>query len=79
MITIPQILLILLVLGLFVAMFYACFSSTQGPLSISSFMAHLNLLKNKFENHTPIDPQKERSITEGLQNTIKATCNPSME
>lgn len=62
MITIPQILLILLILGLFVAMFYACFNSTKGPLSIYNLMAHLSLLKIKFANHTPVDPQEERCV-----------------
>ena len=73
--TIPQILLILLLIGLFIATFYACFRSTKGPLSVSNLMAHLNSLKIKFANHTPVDPEKERRVMERLQNSIKASCS----
>jgi len=75
MITIPQILLIVLVLGLFIAMFYACFYSTNGPSSITNLKAHLDLLKSRFANQTPIDPQRERIVMEELQNKLKATCS----
>jgi hypothetical protein len=73
--TIPSILLILLVLGLFVAMFYACFHSTTGPSSITNLKAHLNLLKSKFANHTPVDPHEERCVMETFQNRIKTSCS----
>ena len=75
MITIPQIMLVLLVLGLFVAMFYACYNSTKGPSSISNLMARLNLLKSKFAAHTPVDPHEERSVMESLQNRLKSSCS----
>jgi|GEM_PF-2628251 len=75
MITIPQILLGLLILGLFAAAFYVCFRSTKGPLSILNLKAQLLLLKGKFENQSPVDPEKERSIMEGLQNTAKTSCS----
>jgi hypothetical protein len=75
MMAIPSILLILLVLGLFITMFYACFNSTTGPSSITNLMAHLNLLKIKFANHRPIDPHEERYVMESLQNRIKTSCS----
>lgn len=75
MITIPQILLVLLVLGLFGATFYVCFRSTKGPLSILRLKAQLLLLKKKFENQSPIDPEEERSIMEDLQNKTKTSCS----
>jgi len=73
--TIPSVLLILFVLGLFIVMFYACFYSTTGPSSITNLMAHLTLLKVKFANHTPIDPHEERCVMENLQNRIKTSCS----
>jgi hypothetical protein len=73
MITIPQILLLLLVFGLFAATFWACFVSTEGPLRIASLLARLRLLKVKYETDTPVDPQEERRVMEELQNDIKAS------
>jgi hypothetical protein len=78
MMAIPQILLILLVLGLFITMFYACFNSAKGPSSITNLKAHLNLLKIKFANHTPVDPHEERCVMESLQNRIKTSCNQNL-
>jgi len=78
MMTIPQMLLILLVLGLFIAMFYACFYSTKGPSSFTDLMAHLKRLKIKFANDTSVDPQTERMVMEGLQNKIKTSCSQNV-
>jgi hypothetical protein len=75
MITIPEILLGLLVLGLFTAMFYVCFRSTKGPLSILNLKTQLLLLRKKFENQSAIDPEEERSIMESLQNKTKTSCS----
>ncbi|HEV7333217.1 MAG TPA: hypothetical protein VGN63_19435 [Flavisolibacter sp.] len=75
MITIPQILLALLVLGLFTAAFYVCFRSTKGPLSIFNLKAKLQVLKRKFENQSAVDPEEERSIMERLQNKTKTSCS----
>ena len=75
MIAISQILLGLLLLGLFTAMFYACFSSTKGPLSILNLKGQLLLLKAKFESQLSIDPDKERRIMEDLQNKAKTSCS----
>jgi hypothetical protein len=75
MITIPQIFLLLLVFGLFMATFWACFFSTEGQSRIASLLARLNLLKIKYESHTPVDPQEERRVMEELQNDIKASCS----
>ncbi len=75
MITIPQILLGLLVLGLFAAMFYVSFRSTKGPLSILNLKAQLLLLKRKFDNQSAVDPEEERSIMERLQNKTKTSCS----
>lgn len=75
MITMSQILLGLLLLGLFTDTFYVCFRSTKGPLSILILKAQLLLLKRKFENQSPIDPEEERSIMEGLQNKTKTSCS----
>lgn len=75
MITISQILLGLLLLGLFAYTFYVCFHSTKGPLSIVNLKAQLLLLKRKFENASPMDPDEERSVMERLQNTAKTSCS----
>jgi hypothetical protein len=75
MVTISSILLFLLVLGLFIAMFYTCYHSTTAPSSITNLTAHLALLKMKFANHTPVDPQEERCVMESLQNRIKTACS----
>ena len=75
MITIPQILLGLFVLGLFAITFYVSFRSTKGPLSIRDLITHLLLLKRKFENDSPVNPEEERSIMEGLQNKAKTSCS----
>ena len=75
MITIPQILLCLLILGFFTATFYVCFRSTKGPLSIFNLKAQLLLLKRKFENQSPVDPEEERGIMERLLNKTKTSCS----
>jgi hypothetical protein len=75
MISILQIFLVLLVLGLFTATFYACFSFKKGPLSMSDLKARLLLLKARFADHSPVDPEEERRMMEGLQNKVKTTCS----
>lgn len=75
MITIPQLLPGLFLLLLFAVTFYTCFRSTKGPVSISNLMAHLLLLKTKFENESPLNPKDEREIMEVLQNKTKTSCS----
>ena len=75
MISLPEGLLVLLLVGLFSATFYACFGSTKGPVSILNLKAQLLLVKRKFENQSVIDPEEERSVMERLQNKTKTSCS----
>ena len=75
MTTIFQTLLIIAMIGLFTVMFQASFRFNKGPLSMNNLIKHLQLLKVKFANHSPIDPDGERRIMEVLLNKIKTSCS----
>src|SRR5215217_2975594 len=75
-VTVPQVLLLLIVVYLFIVLFRISLSSNRGQASIDSMKTHLKGLRQRFISHSPIDPEEERRVLEELQNRIKVTNTP---
>jgi hypothetical protein len=75
-ITLPQLLLIVVVAGLFVLLITTCLKSTKGPINTDALKRQLRSLQLKFVTAALINPELERKEMEILQNRIKTSSNP---
>jgi hypothetical protein len=75
LITVPQLLLVAVLLSLLVLMVITCIKFTKGPLSTTALKRHLLLLQSKFITSVPINPELERQEMEKLQNKIKTSSD----
>ena len=75
LITFPQILLIVVLLGLLVLLVRTCIKFTKGPLSTTALKQQLLQLQSKFVSSALINPEVERKEMEILQNKIKTSSD----
>jgi len=75
LITVPQLMLIAVLVSLLVLMVLTCIKFTKGPLSTAALKQHLLLLQSKFITSVPINPELERLEIETLQNKIKTSSD----
>ena len=69
----PQIILLLVVVGLLVWMVQTSVKSTKGSLNTAALKKQLMQLQSKFLRSEAINPDRERAQMEMLQNKIKTT------
>ena len=75
LITFPQVLLIVVLLGLLVLLVRTCIKFTKGPLSTTALKQQLLQLQSKFVSSALINPEVERKEMEILQNKIKTSSD----
>ena len=75
LITFPQVLLIVVLLGLLVLLVRTCVKFTKGPLSTTALKQQLLQLQSKFVSSALINPEVERKEMEILQNKIKTSSD----
>jgi hypothetical protein len=75
LITFPQALLIVVLLGLLVLLVRTCIQFTKGSLSTTALKQQLLQLESKFAGSAPINPEAERKEMEILQNKIKTSSD----
>lgn len=78
MVTLPQLLLIGVVLWLMVMAVVACTRSIKAPESLSALKQYFLLLQAKFRDRQAINPEQERAVLEVLQNRVKTSCDGSV-
>jgi hypothetical protein len=76
--TIPQIMLIGLVILLLALMKSACTKFTKGPVSTTALLQQLQRLQAKFALGKLINPEMEREEMERLQNKISTSSEPGI-
>jgi hypothetical protein len=69
----PQIILLVVVVGLLVWMVQTSVKSTKGSLNTAALKKQLMQLQSKFLRSEAINPDRERAQMEMLQNKIKTT------
>ncbi|MCU7552931.1 hypothetical protein OCK74_27705 [Chitinophagaceae bacterium LB-8] len=75
MLSLPELLLLTVVSGLFIIVLYVCTKSTKGALSITALKNYLNDLQIKFKSPLTINAETERSALEILLNDVKTSCD----
>jgi hypothetical protein len=78
MFTLPEILLVTVVAGLFIIVLYVCTKSTKETLSITALKNYLNDLQIKFKNPLTINAETERGALERLLNNVKTSCDEKL-
>jgi hypothetical protein len=71
----PDLLLIIVVLGLIIMMVAVCIKSTGGSSSITALKNYLNALQSKFTGLSAIDAEAERAELERLLINVKSNCD----
>ena len=71
-----EIVMMIVVSGLLAMMISTSLKSSGAPLSIAGLTEHLISLKEKFLTSSMIDPERERTAMERLQNKTKTSCTP---
>lgn len=69
-----EIVLIVVVIGLFVLMIFTSLASNNGKLSMNSLKSHLLGLQPRLQSPYTMDPEWERENMERLLNKVKANC-----